>query len=106
MVLDVLLEHRGPRRIGAHAGSAAPRHGARRRAGKAFGVRGATAVLELEEVMHLTSGEPMQWSCDVFAPGGMDLHVRRALEGASPLPIVNQRTVAGGGAPRSGGAAA
>jgi len=105
MVLDVLLDHRVP------VGHARTRVTARLvtgddRAGKAFGLRGPTAVLELEEVMHLTSGEPIQWSCDVFAPGGLDLHVRRALEGASPLPIVNQRTVAGGGAPRSGGAAA
>jgi hypothetical protein len=50
-------------------------------------VRRATAVLELEEVMYLTSGEPVQWSSDVFAPGGIDLHVRRALESSAPAPI-------------------
>ncbi len=60
----------------------------RDRAGRALGVSGATAVLELEEVMHLGSGEAVQHSSDVFAPGGIDLQVRRNLEVAAPAPLV------------------
>ncbi len=87
MVLDVLLEqgvqiafavtHVRPRLISA-----------RERAGRALDVQGATAVLELEEIMHLGSGEAVQHSSDVFAPGGLDLQVRRNLEVAAPAPLV------------------
>jgi GntR family transcriptional regulator len=95
MVLDVLLAQEVP------VGHARTRVTARLvtgddRAGKAFGVHRPTAVLELEEVMHLTSGEAIQWSCDIFTPGGLDLHVRRALEGTSPLPIVSGAAQRGG----------
>ena len=90
MALDVLLAQ------GVPVGHARTRVTARLltgrdRAGAAFGVARPTAALELEEVMHLASGEPIQWSCDIFAPGGLDLHVRRELEGTSPLPIVGGR---------------
>jgi hypothetical protein len=51
-------------------------------------VKGATAVLELEEIMHLASGEAVQHSSDTFAPGGIDLQVRRNLEVAAPAPLV------------------
>jgi DNA-binding GntR family transcriptional regulator len=86
MVLDVLLA------LGVPVGSARTRVtprliDGRDAAGRAFGVGRATAVLELEEVMYLTSGEPVQWSSDVFAPGGIDLHVRRALEASAPAPV-------------------
>ena len=47
-----------------------------------------TAVLELEEIMHLASGEAVQHSSDTFAPGGIDLHVRRYLDVATPAPLV------------------
>ena len=57
-------------------------------AGRALGVQGATAVLELEEIMHLGSGEAVQHSSDLFAPGGIDLQVRRNLEVAAPAPLV------------------
>ena len=56
--------------------------------GRALGVKGATAVLELEEIMHLASGEAVQHSSDTFAPGGIDLQVRRNLEVAAPAPLV------------------
>jgi DNA-binding GntR family transcriptional regulator len=86
MVLDVLLELEVP--VGWARTKVTPRLiTSRDAAGRAFGVRRATAVLELEEVMYLTSGEPVQWSSDVFAPGGIDLHVRRALESSAPAPI-------------------
>jgi DNA-binding GntR family transcriptional regulator len=61
---------------------------ARERAGRALDVQGATAVLELEEVMHLGSGEAVQHSSDLFAPGGIDLQVRRNLEVTAPAPLV------------------
>jgi GntR family transcriptional regulator len=60
----------------------------RESAGRALGVQGATAVLELEEVMHLGSGEAVQYSADTFGPGGIDLQVRRNLEVAVPAPLV------------------
>jgi GntR family transcriptional regulator len=87
MVLDVLLEqgvqiafavtHVRPRLITG-----------RERAGQALDVQGVTAVLELEEIMHLGSGEAVQHSSDMFAPGGIDLQVRRNLEVAAPAPLV------------------
>jgi GntR family transcriptional regulator len=60
----------------------------RERLGRALGVDGTTAVLELEEVMHLPDGEVVQHSADVFAPGGIDLQVRRDLDLAAPTPLV------------------
>jgi DNA-binding GntR family transcriptional regulator len=87
MVLDVLLEqgvkiafavtHVRPRLITG-----------RDQAGRALGVQSTTAVLELEEIMHLGSGEAVQHSSDLFAPGGIDLQVRRNLEVAAPAPLV------------------
>jgi GntR family transcriptional regulator len=60
----------------------------RERVGRALGVEGTTAVLELEEVMHLPDGEVIQYSSDVFAPGGIDLQVRRDLDVAALTPLV------------------
>jgi len=87
MVLDVLLEqgiavafavtHVRPRMISS-----------REEVGRALDVQGATAVLELEEIMHLASGEAVQHSSDTFAPGGIDLQVRRNLDVAAPAPLV------------------
>jgi GntR family transcriptional regulator len=86
MVIDVLLDY------GAAIAFAVTRVrplliGARERLGRALEVQGATAVLELEEIMHLASGEAVQHSSDTFAPGGIDLQVRRnlAVAGAEPL---------------------
>jgi GntR family transcriptional regulator len=87
MVLDVLLEH-------GVAIAFAVTHvrplllNGRERVGRALGVKGATAVLELEEIMHLASGEAVQHSSDMFAPGGIDLQVRRNLDVAAPVPLV------------------
>jgi DNA-binding GntR family transcriptional regulator len=60
----------------------------RERVGHALAVQGTTAVLELEEIMHLGSGEAVQYSSDTFAPGGIDLQVRRNLDVAAPAPLV------------------
>jgi GntR family transcriptional regulator len=91
MVLDVLLEqgvqiafavtHVRPRLLSG-----------RERAGRALGVQAATAVLELEEIMHVGSGEAVQHSSDLFAPGGIDLQVRRNLVSAAPAPLVRAVT--------------
>jgi len=87
MVLDVLLDH------GVAIAFAVTRVrplmiSNRERVGRALEVQAATAVLVLEEVMHLGSGEPVQHSSDTFAPGGIDLHVRRNLAVAAPAPLV------------------
>jgi len=87
MVLDVLLEH------GVAIAFAVTRVrplllAGRERVGRALGVQGTTAVLELEEIMHLASGEAVQHSSDTFAPGGIDLQVRRNLDVAAPAPLV------------------
>jgi len=87
MVLDVLLDH------GVGVAFAVTRVrplliSSREPVGRALGVKGATAVLELEEIMHLASGEAVQHSSDTFAPGGIDLQVRRNLEVAAPAPLV------------------
>jgi GntR family transcriptional regulator len=87
MVLDVLLAH------GVAIAFAVTRVrplliGRRERLGRALGVQSTTAVLELEEIMHLASGEAVQHSSDTFAPGGIDLQVRRNLAVAAPAPLV------------------
>jgi GntR family transcriptional regulator len=87
MVLDVLLEQ-GVQVAFAVTHVRPMLISSRDRVGRALGVQGATAVLELEEVMHLGSGQAVQHSSDMFAPGGIDLHVRRNLEVAAPAPLV------------------
>ena len=87
MVLDALIAH------GVSVAFAVTRVrprmvSGREKLGRALGVTGATAVLELEEVMHLASGEAIQHSTDVFAPDGIDLQVRRDLEVSLPAPLV------------------
>ena len=87
MVLDVLLGHG----VGVAFAVTCVRPvmiSSRERVGRALGVQGATAVLELEEIMHLGSGEAVQHSSDTFAPGGIDLQVRRNLDAAAPAPLV------------------
>jgi GntR family transcriptional regulator len=87
MVLDVLLELGVP--IAFAVTHVRPRTiSARDRAGRALDVQGVTSVLELEEIMHLGSGEAVQHSSDTFAPGGIDLQVRRNLVVAAPAPLV------------------
>jgi len=87
MVLDVLLARGVP--VAFAVTRVRPRMlSGRESVGRALGVGGATAVLELEEVMHIGSGEAVQHSSDTFAPGGIDLQVRRNLEVAAPAPLV------------------
>lgn len=55
--------------------------------GRLLEVRDTTAALELEETVHLTTGEAVQRSHDLFGPGGLDLHVIRALEVGAPSQV-------------------
>jgi GntR family transcriptional regulator len=87
MVLDVLLGHGIP--VAFAVTRVRPRLvGASEPLGRALGVSATTAILELEEIMHLASGEAVQHSSDAFAPGGIDLQVRRDLDVAVPAPLV------------------
>jgi DNA-binding GntR family transcriptional regulator len=87
MVLDALITHGVP--VAFAVTRVRPRLvSARERLGRALGVTATTAVLELDEVMHLASGEAVQHSTDVFAPDGIDLQVRRDLEIGLPAPLV------------------
>jgi len=86
MVLDVLQAQGLPM---AYANTTiVPRlMSARDKTGKALGITGTTAVLELQETYHLTSGETVQFSTDIFAPGALDLHVIRWIEAAKPQQV-------------------
>lgn len=64
---------------------------ARSAEGRALGVRGATAALELEEVVHTGSGAPVMRSRDLFAPDRVDLEVIRRLEVSGPVPVAGRR---------------
>jgi GntR family transcriptional regulator len=59
----------------------------RERLGRALARQGTTAVLELHETFHLTSGDVVQHSTDVFAPSVLDLHVIRWLEARRPAQV-------------------
>ena len=86
MVLDVLIAGKVP--IAFARTSVRPRLlTARDTTGKALEVSGTTAALELIETMHVTSGEALQYATDVFAPGSVDLHVMRGLQGEQPVHV-------------------
>ena len=86
MMLDVLLEQGVP--IAFANTRVVPRLiSPRDREGPLLGVQRTTAVLELHETMHLNSGEVVQYSADLFAPGGIDLHVVRALAAQGPAQV-------------------
>jgi GntR family transcriptional regulator len=90
MVMDILIEHGVP--VSYARTRVIPRMvSGRDRDGALLGVSGSTAVLELEETMYLSSGDAVQLSRDIFAPGGIDLQVRRNLETAAPLPVLGTR---------------
>ena len=91
MVLDVLLEQ-GVQVAFAVTHVRPCLISGREPEGRALGVDEPTAVLELEEIMHLGSGEAVQHSSDLFAPGGIDLQVRRNLVVAAPAPLVRSGT--------------
>ena len=53
-------------------------------AGAALGVTEPTAVLSLEEIFRVTTGQVTHHSRDLFAPGGIDLRVVRWVEAQRP----------------------
>jgi GntR family transcriptional regulator len=63
----------------------------RERAGRQLGVSRATAVLQLEELVFAGRNTPVQYSRDLFAPGGLDVTVIRSPESTRPAPVVNPR---------------
>lgn len=90
MVLDILLGHGVP--IAYATTHITPRLvTARERLGRELGIDRTTAVLDLEEVFHVTTGEVLYFSRDIFAPGGLDLHVLRWLEAARPEQVSPRR---------------
>lgn len=87
MVLDILIAQALP--IAFARTRVLPRVVTPRdRAGRVLGVRGTTAALELEEAIHLTSGDAVQYSRDLFAPDGLDLHVIRGLGAGRPAQVI------------------
>jgi DNA-binding GntR family transcriptional regulator len=86
MILDVLLEQEVPIAF-ATTRVMARLITPRERVGQLFGVRRTTAVLELDETIHITSGEVVHHARDLFGPGGMDLHVVRGLDAEGPAQI-------------------
>jgi GntR family transcriptional regulator len=100
MILDVLLAQGVP--IAFATTRVLPRLiTPRENVGRLFGVSRTTAVLELEETIHATSGEVVHHSLDLFGPGGMDLHVVRALDVERPAQV-NPAAADNGPARRTG----
>jgi GntR family transcriptional regulator len=54
--------------------------------GEKLGLKRQSAALSLIQTMYLTSGQPAQFSRDVFLPGKLDLHVVRELFEVRNLP--------------------
>src|SRR5207237_9674359 len=96
MVIDVLVAEGVP--VAYADTRIVPRlTSARERIGKALGLTGTTAVLELHETYHITSGEIVHFSTDIFAPGVLELHVIRWIESSTPVQVnVAGRNGAGG----------
>jgi GntR family transcriptional regulator len=90
MVLDVLIEH-GLAITFARTSIVPHLLSGRDVAGRELGVRGATAVLQLEEVVYVGAEQPVAFSRDVFAPGGIDVTVTRSLESVLPTPVADLR---------------
>ena len=55
--------------------------------GRRLKLGGATACLELEEVVHTSGGEPILYSRDVCLPAGVEFEVRHSVDAPQPLPI-------------------
>ena len=90
MVLDVLIE-RGVPVTYARTRVVPALLGPRDRAGRLLRVKGTTAVLELEELIFAGRDEPVAYSRDLFAPGGIEVMVMRSLESTRPAPIRARR---------------
>jgi len=89
MVLDVLKEQ-GVQVAYARTHITARVVSGEDRVGKALGVDGTSAALELEHVTCTAEGVPVEHSTDIFLPGRLDLHVMRYLEEPAPLDSINR----------------
>jgi DNA-binding GntR family transcriptional regulator len=90
MVLDVLLAQGVPVAYNRSHIMARVLSG-RDRVGKALGVTGTTAALEIEHVTCTAEGAPVEHSNDTFLPRSLDLHVVRWLEDVPPVPALDRR---------------
>jgi GntR family transcriptional regulator len=86
MVLDVLIAAAVPIAY-ANTSIRARQLSPRDAVARSLGLPRATAVLELEESLHLASGEVTHVATDVFAPAGLDLRVVRWLEARRPVQV-------------------
>ena len=83
MVLDVLIELGVP--ITFARTRVEPRLlSGRERSGKQLQIRGATACLELEELIFAGRDDRVAYSRDLFAPGGIEVMVMRSLDSPAP----------------------
>jgi GntR family transcriptional regulator len=89
MVLDVLKE-RGVPVAYARTHVTARTVSADDPVGRALGVTGTSAALELEHVTCTGEGVPVEHSTDIFLPGRLDLHVIRQLEEPPPMPTIER----------------
>jgi GntR family transcriptional regulator len=89
MVLDVLKE-RGVPVAYARTHVTARTVSADDPVGRALGVSGTSAALELEHVTCTSEGVPVEHSTDIFLPGRLDLHVIRQLEEPPPVPTIER----------------
>ncbi len=94
MVLDVLIDIGVPVTYARTRVMPALLTG-RERAGKLLGIRGATAGLELEELIFAGRDQRVAYSRDLFAPGGIEVMVMRSLDSPRPARIAGDDTVAG-----------
>jgi GntR family transcriptional regulator len=90
MVMDVLID-RGTAISFARTRVLAHLLSPRESEGRRLGVRRATAVLQLEELIYVGRGRPIAYSRDLFAPGGIEVTVTRWLESARPTPVASLR---------------
>lgn len=90
MVLDVLL-HLGVAISHARTRVMPTLISARQRVGRRLGIRGATACLELEEVIYAGLEQRIVYSVDLFAPDAIDVMVMRSLDHTLPAPVLSRR---------------
>jgi GntR family transcriptional regulator len=104
MVLDVLIDHGVP--VAFARTRVEPRLlSARERSGKQLQIQGATACLELEELIFAGRDDRVAYSQDLFAPGGIEVMVMRSLDSPAPARVAGDAPAGGerrrAGRPRS-----
>ncbi len=90
MVLDLLIAAGVPityARTRVHPALLSPRQ----RSGRQLGVHRTTAGLELEELIFAGRDQPVAYSRDLFAPGGIEVMVMRSLDSPAPARLIEGR---------------